>query len=89
MSRRGRDDVTSKGVEAMKTWGRGEKLVPPAPEEYSWSNVSCDGCSMNPIIGVRYHCPTCGNYDLCAACKEKGHEHPLDVVPQPTADDDD
>ncbi|CAF0809213.1 unnamed protein product [Rotaria sordida] len=89
LSRRGRDDISTKGIEALKTWGRGEKLSPPLPEEFQWSYVSCDGCQVAPLIGQRYRCLTCGNYDLCSACEKKGHEHPLELVPQPTEDADD
>ncbi len=89
LSRRGRDEISRKGVEALKTWAQGEKVAAPATDEFQWSGVSCDGCNMVPIIGQRYHCPTCGNYDLCAACEKKGHEHPLELVPQPTEDEDD
>lgn len=29
----------------------------------------CDDCSMEPIVGIRYHCETCPvDYDLCQAC---------------------
>lgn len=63
-------------------------MPPPAPEEYEWSSVSCDGCNAAPIIGQRYHCETCGNYDLCAACEKKGHDHPLKLIPQPKDEDD-
>jgi len=30
--------------------------------------ISCDGCNANPIIGVRYRCSQCANFDLCEAC---------------------
>ena len=89
LSRRGRDDFSRKGVEALKTWAKGEKLTAPSTDEFQWSYVSCDGCSMAPLIGQRYRCSTCGNYDLCSACEKKGHEHPLELVPQPIEDQDD
>jgi hypothetical protein len=44
---------------------------------------------MAPLIGQRYHCSTCGNYDLCSACEKKGQEHPRDLVPQPNDEEDD
>lgn len=84
MSRRGRYDVARKEIEALKTWARGEKLPPPTADEYEWPDVSCDGCSMLPLLGQRYCCSTCGDYDLCSACQKKGHEHPLDIITQHT-----
>ena len=88
MSARGRYDVSRKGVQALKTWAQGEKLPPPTADEFEWSSVSCDGCSMLPLIGQRYYCSTCGDYDLCSACEKKGHEHPLKRVSPPTTDHD-
>lgn len=38
--------------------------------------VTCDGCKVNPIMGMRYKCTECHNYDLCGDCKTKGtHSH--------------
>ncbi len=38
--------------------------------------VECDGCTMNPIVGVRFKCKTCANYDLCQKCKNaRIHKH--------------
>ena len=89
LSRRGVEDVSRKGVEALRTWTQGETLAPPTADEFQWSSVGCDGCTVAPIVGQRYHCDTCGNYDLCSACEKKGHEHPLKLVPQPTENQDD
>ena len=72
----------------MNTWAQGEKLARPSPDQYHWEHVTCDGCRINPIIGQRYSCSTCGNYDLCSACEKKGHEHPLTLEQQPNDDDD-
>jgi next-to-BRCA1 protein 1 len=31
--------------------------------------AGCDGCSMNPIVGFRFKCLVCPDYDLCSLCK--------------------
>ena len=37
--------------------------------------ITCDGCNMYPIIGIRFMCTECFNYDLCSRCKD-GDFHP-------------
>merc|ERR1712223_865627 len=37
--------------------------------------VTCDGYDKAPIVGFRYKCVVCDDYDLCAAC-EKAGKHP-------------
>ncbi|EDV54634.1 protein ref(2)P [Drosophila erecta] len=38
-------------------------------------SVECDGCGLTPLIGFRYKCVQCSNYDLCQKC-ESAHKHP-------------
>ncbi|XP_016994309.2 protein ref(2)P [Drosophila takahashii] len=38
-------------------------------------SVECDGCGLAPLIGFRYKCIQCSNYDLCQKC-EAAHKHP-------------
>ncbi|CAM4930883.1 unnamed protein product [Rotaria socialis] len=82
LSRRGVDDVSRKGVQSLKTWTQRETLPPPTEEDFLREDVTCHGCSVSCINGQRYHCATCDNYDLCSVCGKKGHEHPLELVPQ-------
>ena len=45
--------------------------------------IKCNKCGMNPIIGYRYKCPICKNYNLCQNCEEKNSEtgeHPHDFI---------
>ncbi|CAF0835710.1 unnamed protein product, partial [Didymodactylos carnosus] len=63
------------------------------------SNITCNGCLQRPIIGLRFKCDTCPNYDLCHQCISKSittdsHklDHPLVAVPKhriPQIDRDD
>lgn len=39
-------------------------------------NIICDGCEASPIVGSRYKCSICPDFDLCESCEEKGiHSH--------------
>jgi hypothetical protein len=47
----------------------------------------CNGCATKPIVGIRFKCDTCPNYNLCLTCVEQQritlqHEinHPLILV---------
>jgi len=40
-------------------------------------NVCCDGCEMFPMIGDRYKCTTCYDFDLCSVCEAKPGSHPI------------
>lgn len=49
-------------------------------------NYICDGCGMNPLVGVRYHCLECDNFDFCSNCmeeKKNEHKHQFEKVEKP------
>jgi len=56
-----------------------EKLRHTEPDDSSSGNsdgeehvgVVCDGCDR-PVVGFRYKCVTCADYDLCGRCETKG-----------------
>jgi hypothetical protein len=57
------------------------------PEEEANDGVAvhksfiCDGCGMNPIVGPRFHCSVCPDYDLCENCEQSGmHDIQHDMV---------
>jgi len=44
----------------------------------------CDGCEMSPIVGVRYKCAVCEDFDLCEKCESvTDHEHPFLKIKKP------
>ena len=45
------------------------------PRRALHQGVQCDGCGINPIVGIRYKCRTCPNYDLCRNCSGTRHLH--------------
>ncbi|XP_069825262.1 sequestosome-1 [Dendropsophus ebraccatus] len=49
-------------------------------------NVTCDGCE-GPVVGNRYKCLICPDYDLCSTCEGKGihKEHNMIMFPTPIA----
>ncbi|CAF3102044.1 unnamed protein product [Rotaria sp. Silwood2] len=87
LTRRGQRYVSNKGVDALKAWAQGENLPPLSADDFEWWGIYCDGCNVSPLVGQRYYCSTCGNYDLCSACEKKGHDHPLELIPQPKDDE--
>ncbi|CAF1618569.1 unnamed protein product, partial [Didymodactylos carnosus] len=82
LTKNGRRDIERSKLKSIEAWSRGEsvKHEPVKPEEYNWGSVTCDGCKMAPLVGLRYYCDTCYNYDLCQSCKDKGHEHELKLI---------
>jgi hypothetical protein len=38
------------------------------------NNIKCENCFMEPIVGFRYKCSVCKNYNLCEKCEEKNEE---------------
>jgi hypothetical protein len=53
-------------------------------QEKVHDSVTCDNCQCCPIIGARYKCCVCCNYDLCSKCEASGkHDqaHPLLKIP--------
>jgi len=46
--------------------------------------VKCDGCGVFPIVGIRYKCYVCPNFDHCEKCEAtKEHDHPFIKFKQP------
>jgi len=42
--------------------------------------IVCDGCQATPIVGTRFKCTVCNDFDLCEQCEAKGvhqADHPL------------
>jgi len=47
--------------------GSNSKEEKEASEEIH-KNIICDGCEQNPLVGPRYKCKECPDYDLCSQC---------------------
>lgn len=46
------------------------------PERMIHTEVWCDGCGQHPVVGNRYKCKSCPDFDLCESCMYKNiHNH--------------
>jgi len=48
--------------------------------------VKCDGCGAFPIVGCRFKCAVCDNFDYCEECENKlseKHDHPFLKIYEP------
>ncbi|XP_036604567.1 sequestosome-1 isoform X8 [Trichosurus vulpecula] len=54
------------------------------PVDMVHPNVICDGCN-GPVVGSRFKCTICPDYDLCSTCEGKGlhKEHNMIVFQNP------
>ena len=47
-------------------------------------SVICDGCNSQPVLGLRFKCRTCDDFDLCESCyKTTTHEHDFIRISEP------
>ncbi|XP_075541784.1 uncharacterized protein LOC142575893 isoform X1 [Dermacentor variabilis] len=58
---------TATRVPPRKTTAR-TQLSYLAPGGVRFDNICCDSCGHGSILGARWKCDVCANYDLCAAC---------------------
>ena len=45
--------------------------------------IICDGCNKGPLVGKRYKCKICKNFDYCEKCYEKyknTHSHEFELI---------
>ncbi|KGL74834.1 Sequestosome-1, partial [Tinamus guttatus] len=54
------------------------------PRDMVHPNVICDGCD-GPVVGARFKCTVCPDYDLCSTCENKGihKEHNMVMFQSP------
>merc|ERR1712110_151043 len=63
---------------------RGDEHQAGAGEELLHPGIVCDGCD-GPVLGPRYKCLACPDYDLCKICEGRGlhSKHKMVRLPQP------
>ena len=48
--------------------------------------IACDGCGVYPLVGCRYKCAICPDFDFCENCEKKlgkEHSHPMVQILKP------
>ncbi|XP_063086523.1 sequestosome-1 isoform X1 [Cavia porcellus] len=81
-----KDDIFRIYIKEKKEYRREHRphCAQEAPGPMVHPNVICDGCN-GPVVGTRYKCSVCPDYDLCATCEGKGihKEHSKLVFTRP------
>jgi hypothetical protein len=63
------------------------QTVPENTPDLVWPRHTCDGCNTKPIVGPRFHCTVCEDFDFCKTCEQhRQHEHPFIKFASPTED---
>jgi len=57
---------------------RSPPSVPATSGDAVHGNVTCDACNVHPIVGPRYNCTVCRDFDLCAKCEATPGSHPAE-----------
>ncbi|KAH7726155.1 Ref(2)P protein [Aphelenchoides avenae] len=74
-----RDTSPGLGPSVKKSPGSSATSMTPKVRNGNRTHAAqCDQCGVEPIVGVRYKCAVCEDYDLCLKCEERGlHDHHL------------
>ncbi|KAG8442174.1 hypothetical protein GDO86_011104 [Hymenochirus boettgeri] len=51
------------------------RVLDSAPTGIKHDGTMCDTCRQQPIIGIRWKCAECTNYDLCTVCYHGDKHH--------------
>ena len=64
----------------------GMQTEPETDSEWVWQRHTCDGCGTSPIVGPKFHCTVCKNFDFCRECQTHTyHPHPFTRLDQENA----
>uniref|UniRef100_A0A914DQX1 Uncharacterized protein n=1 Tax=Acrobeloides nanus TaxID=290746 RepID=A0A914DQX1_9BILA len=61
---------------------------PPTSKLIFHIGFNCSNCEDDPIIGIRYQCTTCDDYDLCEKCHKDVTEKVNDIIKKFDVDGD-
>jgi len=71
--------VATTTTSATPSTTRPSVISDTAADEYVHERITCDVCHISPIIGTRYKCTVCRDFDLCGKC-ETENKHPSNHI---------
>jgi len=56
------------------------KKAPEMAKQHTHEYVTCDNCKVEPIVGLRFSCIHCPEFNVCSKCEKTHFKHPTDHV---------
>lgn len=69
------EDVTTSMIKSTTSSRISAEEAKKPSSQVVHEGVTCDSCGKYPIVGIRYKCSICHNYDFCEECEARG-DHP-------------
>ena len=69
--------VSDSGVVDLQVRAAMSELLDQNPMPTIHDGIKCDGCGQCPLIGARYKCTVCADFDLCQSCEGRSM-HPAE-----------
>lgn len=89
LSKHGIEATRSQKLTAIQLWCEGKRVerlsTLEEEEQFRWTYIGCDQCETAPLIGLRYKCQSCEDYDLCQRCRQRAEHqhHQFDLIKKP------
>jgi len=73
-----KDLIQDSKVEKQQTESENKQQELRKESKTVHARVECDGCGEGPIVGIRYKCSVCPDFDYCERCEARiDHPHPF------------